>query len=356
MSIKSLLNMLMIVYVDSDTCEWHLNQINNTVPRTNDISEFINVSAGPKLAIFHTDFPVSREFEQRFEQTVDHAEYIAVLCSELHSDSVNFMLNHSKENIKYFNCGLVPTVNQEYWFDWFITTSYFYKKNIDVLEQLDPYNKKPKAFDILLGQPRPHRDFIYRYINNLNYNTQVVMTYMTNYSKSVQEQDSEGWIWGVDGIIPPDYKFKWTVTPVKYLNGEMSLSQVIPIDIYNQTAYSIIAETNFENHYTFFTEKTVKPILAQRLFVALAGQHFLKCLRNIGFQTFDCVVDEEYDNIADQTIRWSMACRQIKYLIEQPQQPILDKIKPIVQHNQQLMLDRDWLREYHSQLKFFLGV
>lgn len=347
--------MIPLIYVDSDTCNWHLDQLDCQLNKTKDIDVFVNSTAEVKLAIFHIPFPLNGSFCQRVDQILNHADKIVILCSELHSDTVGFIQGQTNNKIKYFSCGMIDNVEQELWLDWFITTGYFYKTN-NVLDQLVPYAEKPKTFDILLGQPKPHRTFVYNYINNSKLNDRVIMTYMTNFNNSIQTQDSNGWQWGIDGLELPNYEFNWTVTPVKYHGYEMSLSQVVPIDIYNQTAYSVIAETNFENHYTFFTEKTVKPILARRLFVTIAGQHYLRTLRQLGFKTFDTVIDESYDSIADSTVRWSIACRQINYLINTPQLEILEKIKPIVEHNRQLMLNRDWLAEYQQRLKIFLGL
>ena len=172
---------------------------------------------------------------------------------------------------------------------------------------------------------------------------QVIMTYLQDTTKTLQEQDSNGWKWEMPGLEFPEHKFKWTVTPVKYYGRDVSLSQIIPIEIYNQTAYSIIAETNPANYCTFFTEKTVKPILAKRLFIVFSGQYFLQNLRKLGFKTFDGIIDESYDLIEDPQLRFATAFEQVQYLINQPQEEILSSIKDIVEHNQQLMLNTEWM-------------
>jgi hypothetical protein len=134
----------------------------------------------------------------------------------------------------------------------------------------------------------------------------------------------------------------------------MSLSQVIPFSIYNQTAYTVVAETNYDNHYSFYTEKIVKPILAERLFVAFSGQHYLRNLRSLGFKTFDRIIDETYDSVEDCDLRFKLACEQIQYLINQPQEEILDKIRPITEHNKQIMLATDWYGDFSKELRAVL--
>jgi hypothetical protein len=134
----------------------------------------------------------------------------------------------------------------------------------------------------------------------------------------------------------------------------MSLSQVVPISIYNQTAYSIVCETNYDNHYNFYTEKIVKPILAERLFIVFSGQYYLRNLRSLGFKTFDGIVDETYDDIEDYNLRFELACEQITYLINQPQEKILEQIRPITEHNKQIMLETDWYGDFAKELRAVL--
>ena len=133
---------------------------------------------------------------------------------------------------------------------------------------------------------------------------------------------------------------------VDYFGHRMSISQIIPIDIYNQTRYTVVAETNSNNDYSFYTEKTVKPILGQRLFVMLSGQYSLRNLRNMGFKTFDNVIDENYDNYDLQEIRFQEALDQVRYLSTQSQELILEKIRPICEHNYSHMMRTDWYAQY----------
>jgi hypothetical protein len=128
----------------------------------------------------------------------------------------------------------------------------------------------------------------------------------------------------------------------------MSISQIVPLRIYNQTAYTLVAETNYSNHYSFYTEKSVKPILARRLFVTLGGQHQLRNLRQLGFHTFGNVIDESYDVVEANQDRFKSAMDQVAYLQTQDQEEILAKIKPICEHNFNRMLSVDWYAYFKS--------
>jgi hypothetical protein len=70
---------------------------------------------------------------------------------------------------------------------------------------------------------------------------------------------------------------------------------------YSSTYFSIVNETNF---YTtlpgfesgrFFSEKTFKPILERHPFLLIAPPNSLDLLRQLGYRTFDSIIDETYD-------------------------------------------------------------
>jgi hypothetical protein len=126
----------------------------------------------------------------------------------------------------------------------------------------------------------------------------------------------------------------------------MSLSQVAPLSIYNETAYTLIAETSYSHHFTFYTEKTVKPILARRLFVMLGGTHSLRNLQRIGFRTFSDVIDESYDACTDLHERCRRALEQVDYLSTLDQGEVLARIKSVCDHNYSHMMRTDWYGQY----------
>lgn len=332
------------IYADSGVCEWHLAQIN--LQATQDITA--------KKALYHVPFPYDRgygvQFELRVNQSLIHSDCVVVLCSELHDKTVDFIQRYQNPKIKFFICGNINGIDTSIWMDWFITSSQFYRTNPTVLDKLNPFQVKPKGFDILLGLGRDHRTLIYNYVNDNNLNNQVLMTYI-NQNKIPSNKDSATWIWETEGVelISPD--IKWTVGEIKYYDHLMSLSQVIPIQIYNQTAFSLVTETNFADNFVFHTEKIVKPILARRLFIVYGGQHYLKNLHKLGFKTFSDIINESYDNEPDYRKRGQLICEQISYLLQQDQQQILDAIKPIVEHNYRVMIEMDWYGDFAIELR-----
>jgi hypothetical protein len=343
----------MIIYVNTDTCQYHLNQIG--IESTKNLDIFTQY-VGLKIAMFHIPFPWDQGhgeiFESQLHKIKDHCDQIVIIGSELHETTVNFILKNQQKNINYFICGSIEGIRFKQWMDWFVISTYFYKQN-PILDQLSPYASKPKIFDILLGGARPHRTKIYDYILKNNLNDRVIMTYMRNSSKPLQQLTTSDWIWP-EGLNIPEKDITWTVTPISYQGRSMSLSTVVPINIYNDTAYSIVAETNYFNHFNFYTEKIVKPILAERLFLVFSGVHYLRNLRNLGFKTFNGIVDESYDDVEDTELRFQMIFVQMQYLFNQPQEKILEQIRPITEHNKHVMLETDWYGNFSKELRAVL--
>jgi hypothetical protein len=351
------------VYHDSGTSLWHFDQLNDHSYRfrqqdyfqyPENLDSFLSSNYLLKFAGFHVPFPEERTWIERYHRLQKHVAHCFIFCSELHERTVNQLLELDHANTTIFICG---TINQTFehagvypWLDWFITTTHFYKHIQPTLlaDKLLPQVNKSKYFDILLGCARPHRDFVYNEITKRNLNDKVIMTYHRR--ADVDFRISNEYIFESEGLTLLDRNYTHTVDPVEYYSKGMSLSQIVPISIYNQSYYSVVAETNWYNHFNFYTEKIVKPILAKRLFLVFAGAGYLKNLRSFGIQTFDSVIDESYDHETNDRARWTQAMDQIKFLCEQDPVKICAKIKDTVEHNQRLLLDKDWYREFSQQL------
>lgn len=256
-------------------------------------------------------------------------------------------LNYQPQNMKVVNIetffGLVHHAYKQF--------------NFESLSQLDPYKTKSYYFDALLGTPKNHRTFIYnkiqeycpdkfyfRYMNQGNVTLEQALEkklfeWPTDTAKIIAESNTSNWYSG---------------NLVEYGNMQLSLSALLPIDIYNCSAYSIVAETHSNTEHVMLTEKTAKVLLGRRLGIWFSSMGSLKHLRSLGFQTFEGIIDESYDLDPCHETRWNHAFDQVKYLCEQDQEKILDQIKPIVEHNYKLFVSRDWNNEYHTCLVDYL--
>jgi len=320
------------VYVNSETIPPYLTALG------------IDVSKQQNLAAYHTPFPYNTEWIDDLNDRYHSTDKIIVFCSELHATVAEALLTLDRSKIELHLCGVInykfKHAKVHRWMNWFQYSKYFYANNPNFLAgRLTPFVSKTKSFDILLGCRRPNRDFIHNFIIENNLSSTVVMTYFKFWNIELRATDQ--FIPEEDGLEYVDAG-NGTVQQVQYHGQRMTLSQVIPITIYNQTAYTLVAETNGLNHFNFYTEKIVKPILARRLFVVIAGQNYLQNLRAMGFKTFNGIIDETYDTIPDDQLRWNLAMEQVRILCELPQEEILAKIQDIVNFNAQLMIEQDW--------------
>jgi hypothetical protein len=320
-------------------------QLLNSVKVYNDIDAYRCSDHSQKISCLQMPYPIRAEFDILLKDLTACSDHVLVLMSELHDRTVEIVQRHDDPKVSYFICGEFnfelefSPVHKFY--DWFTTTTHFYKHvRPETLNVLDPYGPKPLQFDALLGRKKLHRDYAYTRLKDLPGN---LLTYLGDINCNFD--DPTKWIWESQGL-EIDRPVEWTVERLPYYGHRMCISQIIPLKIYNQTAYTLVAETNYSNHYSFYTEKTVKPILARRLFVILGGQNQLSNLHHLGFQTFDGIIDESYDTVADNSGRFKKAVDQIEYLMTQPQEEVLDKIKPVCEHNFNLMTETDWYGKY----------
>jgi len=96
----------------------------------------------------------------------------------------------------------------------------------------------------------------------------------------------------------------------------------------------LVAETYCHGDTFFVTEKTVRPIVAGKSMMVYGPQNYLARLRDLGFQTWNHIWDESYDQLAGPN-RWHSMRLVIDDLIKRDQQQLYQQCQQIVQHNQQ---------------------
>ena len=339
--------------------QYHFNQLLNVkfdeerhyYQGADSFDSFLQSPHKIKFAGFHVPFPDENEWMLRAKLAYERVDHIFVFCSELHRATAEQLRRLDKPKVSIYVNG---TFNQPFehaqvypWMDWFSQPLFFYKdKQPDLLKEKLVPGPKTKMFDVLLGAQREHRDFVHFFINaSLN----VDLYYKTYYHRIDIPLAWSGFDMDEEGLeFIPDSKLNHSIDRVLYYGHELGMSQVIPTKIYNQTNYSLIAETNAENDFSFPTEKVTKPLMTGRLFVAIAGQYYLRNLRSFGFKTFDSIIDESYDAEPDPKQRWSMAMQQCEWLCQQNPKVVLEQVQPIVDHNKQLIFSHDWYKEFSS--------
>jgi len=193
---------------------------------------------------------------------------------------------------------------------------------------------RPFLFDCLCGTRRKHRDYVMLALSNSGLLDKGIATYRDFFvggdiSDTPEEIKQEfpdielPWPY-----VSPNLDPAWEAGPL-----DKSISSVVPWEIYNRCNYSILVETvGFGNCY-LMAEKVGKCLHARRLFVHFGAAHWLSKLRSFGFETFGSVLDESYDDNEIDVLRYRAAFEQVQFLSQQDHPTLLQKVKPILDHN-----------------------
>ena len=206
---------------------------------------------------------------------------------------------------------------------------------------------KDKYFDVLLGTAKSHRVFVLENIlsNGIENKCLINMTQDIYCQHGYNDIKYSYRSSDIDQYEDPAVISKTTVpgdgsmTAIKGMLNGYNLSQSIPANIYRNSWYSMVAETNPSNS-TFFTEKTAKCLLAKRVFIFFGSRGQLATLREQGYKTFDSVIDESYDLIKDDQARWTAAFKQVLWLMAKDPTEVYNRLDRVLEHNRQLVCDQ----------------
>ena len=95
-----------------------------------------------------------------------------------------------------------------------------------------------------------------------------------------------------------------------------------------ECAFQTIFETRYHSHCGIvLSEKLFKGFLYKTPFIAFAQHGTLKTLNELGFTTFDWLIDESYDEEINDKKRLKMVLNEMERLLNTPIEQINNKIK-----------------------------
>jgi hypothetical protein len=195
--------------------------------------------------------------------------------------------------------------------------------------------ERPFLFDCLCGTRREHRDYAMLALEKSGLLDRSIATYRdiflgTNLTETPQRVKNkfpgQRLTWP---YVSPNLDPAWEVRE----KLDNSISSIVPWEIFNRCYYSMLVETLGVGDCYLMAEKIGKCLHARRLFVHFGVANWLQQLREFGFQTFNNILDESYDGIKDDINRWHAAFEQVQWLSRQDPAQILQKAKPILDHN-----------------------
>jgi len=217
-------------------------------------------------------------------------------------------------------------------------------------------NNRPFLFDALLGQKKPFRIEIFNNLKKLGLLDKSIVSIedgiyfvdssIPDYRSPILDQLDDPIILNFKDRNKGNLENLYSANSIeKAFKGvaysKVWASHVIPVDVYKNSWFSIISETNAVGH-DFVTEKTGKCLYAKRIFLCLANVGHLKLLKDHGFKTFDGIIDESYDNEPDLSKKIKMLTEQIEFLSKADPLELYKQAQPILEHNFNLINDMSW--------------
>lgn len=200
-----------------------------------------------------------------------------------------------------------------------------------------------------------HHEWKYRFSHNikkydflyLNKRTRPLRVHLFNQLKETDILENSLYTWWDNKErvqLSPRYEFPHHANNYPRIGAD----QGIFYRQYEHTKVSLVTETAVDKkkpHNSFITEKIWKPIICEHPFVVLGYAGVLRELRDLGFQTYDRIWDEEYDEIKDNYQR----SRAIVYLLSKIKNidhvELYEETKDIRSHNRRHFFNEDKMRE-----------
>lgn len=101
---------------------------------------------------------------------------------------------------------------------------------------------------------------------------------------------------------------------------------------YHRFSIEIVSETYCRGDCFFPTEKTVRPVMSQKPMLIYGPRHYLKRLKNLGFETWDHLWDEGYDDL-EGLQRW----QEIKKIMRSISQHDAARGQDTCRHNRNVL-------------------
>ncbi len=127
---------------------------------------------------------------------------------------------------------------------------------------------------------------------------------------------------------------------------------------YHDSLVSVATETTFHTHIMAVTEKSFKGIKYKSPFILLGAQGLLQNIKDLGYQTFEEFWDEGYDDIHNPNKRLQRVvqiCKEIDGWSEAERREFRHKVKPILEHNYQRLIENPFSDVYKDMYQYVLA-
>lgn len=256
--------------------------------------------------------------------------------------------------------GAIDPQYQALEYDYFMDVCLGYQDNVEAMANFDSiYAKtvKPYCFLFLNGRSRPHRKYLIERLKQTGLLDQALWTCLDPRPPRNRDFDHPSMRSPTEiRRLPEHYEYpayRKSVTIqaperqfIKFDMFDNTWGEVyIHSDPYIDTYFSLVTETVYEAPRSFRTEKIVKPLAQGHPWICAANRGFYQDLRNLGFKTFDHLIDESFDSIDNSQDRMDRICAVVQDLCTDNLAEFLDQARSVCKYNQQHLL------EYRQQIR-----
>jgi hypothetical protein len=242
-------------------------------------------------------------------------------------------------------------------YDHFLSVIFDYQDNhtaITRTPEIFSKKSKPHSFLFLNGRSRPHRRYLIESLRSRQLLDRALWTNLD--SRPAPSSDLSFVQNGQDllctaselKLLPSNYE------PSLFRNADVgnSTCKFIKTDLFNNvwgeiyleptaytdTYFSLVTETVYSNANSFRTEKIAKPLAMGHPFIVAANPGYYRDLRNLGFRTFDHLIDESFDTIENHQDRMNRLADLVQNVVQLDIEAFVTAAEDVCKYNQQHLL------------------
>ncbi len=230
-----------------------------------------------------------------------------------------------------------------------------YKENIAAIRRTNEIfekEQKPYTFLFLNGRARPHRKYLLEKFDQMGLLNQSLWTCLEGQgfnSRVLQlHHEHENLM-----LRPREIQFLPAEYEVPLFRPQLELplpnDQFVKYHLFNNTwgeiylqpepyidtYFSVVTETVFDYPYSFRTEKIWKPIIMGHPWIVVSNRGYYRDIKNLGFKTFNGIIDESFDLIDDNQQRIDCITQVVQDLCQQNLCEFLQAAQEVCKYNQQ---------------------
>ena len=228
----------------------------------------------------------------------------------------------------------------------FLTKCFGYQENmLAQMRSTEIYTKahKPYQFLFLNGRHRPWRRYLINHFKSTGLINSALWTNLDTGAGDLQFLPEK---YEVDR-----YQKNLNVSARGFVKTQLFGNEwgdiYINPDAYIDTYFSLVTETVVDYPYSFRTEKLWKPMFMAHPWIVIASRGYYRDLRNLGFRTYDHLIDESFDLIDSNQDRLDRVRDIVEDLARQNLESFLSAAETVSKYNQQHMFELS--RQVQSQ-------